>query len=300
MSKFSTTVIGVTSALLLVNSTGCSTIFSPNEGVPIVHRAEVPGEGTNISAVTAGRRMVFTKNMKSDNVTCSEPPPDVAQAYSAALALSGERDKNLKLNLLKGDDKSDMSSDDKVRAAFDYGQATAQSELGPKSQALLLFRQGAFTLCQAYSNRAINGDEQRAVAKSLAEEGDPKKANLERSQEKSAEFATKNRISESKTRELFSSYSLFVDKGLSFSEAAAAAVSGVIPDKISATQYSVSFGELLKEVKAVMIEEIKYMYLHQPGSVTVNAPSVQIAAGTATVPGDTTKPVDPTKPGGEK
>lgn len=82
---------------------------------------------------------------------CPEPPPDVAQAVSAAIsaALKGE------INVPAG------QTGGSVEAGFDKAVATAVSPLIQRSQGLQFFRDQAFYTCVAYLNGALDADQYR-------------------------------------------------------------------------------------------------------------------------------------------
>lgn len=143
---------------LLSSTTGCA-LFENTASKPIRHKTSQSATGTDIIAIGAERRVVYSQSADANRKVCSEPPPDVAQSFSdslrASLAASIQKDGG-------GEKKADLS------IARDF--ATAVSQIYTRSQGVQLFRDGSFMLCQAHLNRALAGDEfPKDEAKAIAD-----------------------------------------------------------------------------------------------------------------------------------
>jgi hypothetical protein len=132
--------------LLFSTLQGCA-LFSTPPYVPVVEdqigSGRYVGEDKRVGtlATVAQRRLALIKF--ADGKFCAEPPPDVADNVSATLsaALSG------------GNGKIEINS--QMASAF----ATAAKQLFYRSQGLQLYRDGMFSLCAAYLNKAIKEEE---------------------------------------------------------------------------------------------------------------------------------------------
>jgi hypothetical protein len=134
---------------------GCALLSSP-AWVPVVEPASLGsgrfiGEDKRVGtlATVAQRRLALVKF--GDGKFCAEPPPDVADSVSATLsaALSG--------------------GNGKINAAGEmvHDFATAAKQLLYRSQGLQLYRDGMFSLCVAYLNKAISEEEFKHSHKEL-------------------------------------------------------------------------------------------------------------------------------------
>lgn len=94
---------------------------------------------------TADIRMVTHRRhpQTGQEVTCTEPTPDVAKALSTAGALT-----------LKGGSNAGASGE----VGLSGGSAEAVAELAGRSTALIALRDGLFRTCEAYVNGAIGSD----------------------------------------------------------------------------------------------------------------------------------------------
>lgn len=139
---------------------GCS-VLGQNEGVPIAHRVQNAPTGIEIAAVTASRRMAFSRQDEARGwLTCSEPPPDAAQAFAETLtaALKAARTSDTALNLVQQQSGTTKSTTD-AGLSLGFGTASAVGSIFQRSQGVQLFRDGSFMLCQAYMNSALMGDD---------------------------------------------------------------------------------------------------------------------------------------------
>lgn len=126
---------------------GCgTTILSHRDTNPVIEdHAKISSDKTNVFATTASRRLAFitmTKNSegKGNQVICSEPPPDVGEAFASAIAAG-----------LSGAVTAINETGQKVSGelAAQYGRAVA-TQIAPllyRSQGLQLYRDAMYKLC---------------------------------------------------------------------------------------------------------------------------------------------------------
>ena len=134
--------LGLTGVLL---GGGCA-YFSPPASIPVVED-KVGSENVTSGdhrvgtlATVAQRRMVVISF--KDGKFCAEPPPDAADQISATLS-----------SALAGGTQS-VNASAQLATAF----ATYAKQLFFRSQGLQLYRDGIFSLCNAYVNGAIDGE----------------------------------------------------------------------------------------------------------------------------------------------
>jgi hypothetical protein len=138
-------------AFATVAATGCA-VFEYSASKPINQVNAKSKKGTDVVAVGAERRLVYSQERGSLRETCAEPPPDVAQSFSDSLRVALEAAAKKET----GTDTADASG--KLSVARDF--ATAISRIYTRSQGVQLFRDGSFMLCQAYMNRALRPDKE--------------------------------------------------------------------------------------------------------------------------------------------
>ena len=115
-------------------------------GCDIVENDAQRGYGRNLSwstptTYTTGSVRIITQRthpVLHNEVVCTEPPPDVAQAVATALSGSG--------------------NSGNVGGSLSGASAEAIAELAGRSTALLGLRDGLFRACEAYANGAIGQD----------------------------------------------------------------------------------------------------------------------------------------------
>jgi hypothetical protein len=134
------------SATCIILLAGCgTTILSHRDTNPVIedHASTAQGK-TNIFATTASRRLAFIStdsvNGKEKRVICSEPPPDVGEAFASTIAagLSGAVDVTSKTG-------QKISGE----LATQYARAVA-TEIAPllyRSQGLQFYRDAMYKLC---------------------------------------------------------------------------------------------------------------------------------------------------------
>lgn len=128
--------------LLMIGITGC-TIFTEPAKLPIVRR-DVAGEA-DILAIKAERRIIYVSG--DGQVVCSEPPPDVSEAFASMINASG--------NATAGKDELQASA----ALAYQRNAANSIAMLFVRTQGIRHFRQGASDLCFAYANKAISRED---------------------------------------------------------------------------------------------------------------------------------------------
>lgn len=139
-------LIALMLGIIVAAMEGCA-LFSAPSWVPVVEdkvgSGQFIGEDKRVGtlATVAQRRLALIKF--GDGRFCAEPPPDVADSVSASLsaALSGG---NGKIN---------------VTGEMAHQFATAAKQIFYRSQGLQLYRDGMFSLCTAYLNKAITEEE---------------------------------------------------------------------------------------------------------------------------------------------
>lgn len=141
---------------------------------PVIQRT-VNSDGTDVIALTAERRLVYSQARDSKRLVCSEPPPDVAQAFAdsvrVALQLAAEQQASNSRTAqfpsrsasAPGQISENGSTNEGVRGDATLNLArefsTSISQIYTRSQGVQLFRDGAFMLCQAHLNEALRGDD---------------------------------------------------------------------------------------------------------------------------------------------
>jgi len=127
-------------------TSGCgSSFWSARESNPVIYDYVAPNVFTdttlNVLATTASRRIVLIKQGPGESiVSCAEAPPDVAEAFSAAVAAG--LDQSIAL---------EQGSDTKVGARsagnFLREAATAVAPLLYRTQGLQFYRDVQYSLC---------------------------------------------------------------------------------------------------------------------------------------------------------
>jgi hypothetical protein len=137
---------------------GCAYFTSPIKN-PMLLSDIKQSEGMAILATTPERRTVLvnTKNLQS----CAEPSADVAQSLKESITALLEASVSSQKN--QTDDQSRQRTAE-LTAQIAKELATSNELLFRRSQGTQLFRDGSFTLCQAYLNGALRGDNQASLA----------------------------------------------------------------------------------------------------------------------------------------
>lgn len=181
---------------LILGLAGCS-IFEYEASKPLVHRQADSAKGTDVFTIGAEKRVVLSQAKDSDRLFCSEPPPDVAQSFSdslrAALQIAAKQQTSTNQsnqadravtpptgsasapstnssNSQQGGASQNTDANGSLNLARDF--ATSISQIYTRSQGVQLFRDGAFMLCQAHLNQALQGDrieEKKKLAKARIE-----------------------------------------------------------------------------------------------------------------------------------
>ena len=259
------------SLMLPLLITSCS-ILGPNEGVPIAHSTQKASEGIDVIAVTASRRMAYAKLKTSPWVTCSEPPPDAAQAFAESLAAAVKADRDLTGSANGSTIGAKFGNS--VGAGLSYASAVAG--IYQRSQGVQLFRDGTFALCQAFMNQAKAGD---PIAELQAKVKDQTGAELDRIQSTtlySQLLRGQTEIDKNTIKQLFPD----VNIKPSNSGSKPTSVPKTTPEAASfeaENLYTASFRELLAATKEVLLEEVKYMYVKDHSFSIINPPVVNIA-----------------------
>lgn len=123
---------------------GCgTTILSHRDTNQVIEdHAMISKDKVNVFATTASRRLAFitTDSTGKNKVICSEPPPDVGEAFASAIAAG-----------LSGAVKATNETGQEVSGelATQYGRAVA-TQIAPllyRSQGLQLYRDAMYKLC---------------------------------------------------------------------------------------------------------------------------------------------------------
>lgn len=123
---------------------GCgTTILSHRDTNPVIEdHAMISKDKANVFATTASRRLAFiTTDSKGKNkVICSEPPPDVGEAFASAIAagLSGA---------VKATNETGQEVSGELAAQYGRAVATQIAPLLYRSQGLQLYRDAMYKLC---------------------------------------------------------------------------------------------------------------------------------------------------------
>lgn len=140
---------------------GCA-VFTPPMQKPLIekHLDISKGDKQNIGilATTPERRIVLINT--NSQLFCSEPSPDVAQAFTESISTIANASASSTKN---ASDKSVQASAE-LYAQLAKQLATNNSQLFYRSQGVQLFRDASFSLCQAYLNGALKGDLATAAA----------------------------------------------------------------------------------------------------------------------------------------
>jgi len=162
-----------TKAFILIGSSmilaGCSIVTPPLEK-PVIEKFSHDWFGRNKVAVystTASRRQVLVSFPK--NIICSEAPPDVSEALVSELGLSLLSQPEFDTNVTGDNQPSSIDSRIKFaesriklaesQAAIAKSLETVVENLFDRSQGAQFFRDGAFHLCLALLNKAIDENE---------------------------------------------------------------------------------------------------------------------------------------------
>lgn len=143
MKKTSIFIVVIILVLILQ---GCAYFSKPKE-LPVIEDrlGEVNDDrlfGT--LAITPERRIIFAKF--DSRRFCAEPPPDVAENISSTLSAAIEASL----------DKGDVSAAAQARLAQEF--ISTVDQIFTRTQGVQLFRDGIYSLCQAYANEAIDKD----------------------------------------------------------------------------------------------------------------------------------------------
>lgn len=139
---------------LCLYSSGCAYYLSPRP--PILERklGALGDESIGAIATAADYRMVYAP-IKKDAKICAEPPPDAAGQFASILGAS-----------LSGLGQENKNAESQAKIEIDI------KRIFVRSQGVQLYRDGAFSLCNAYINRALNKEdylrELRALRKDAA------------------------------------------------------------------------------------------------------------------------------------
>ena len=140
--------------IVVVGMEGCA-LFSYPSWVPVVEdnlgSGRFVGEDKRVGtlATVAQRRLALIKF--GDGRFCAEPPPDVADSVSSAISAA----------FAGGNGKIEING----QMASNF--STAAKQIFYRSQGLQLYRDGMFSLCTAYLNKAITEDEFKQNHKDL-------------------------------------------------------------------------------------------------------------------------------------
>lgn len=145
-------------AASIIFITGCgTTTFSHRDANPVIedHASTAYGK-TNVFATTASRRLaIISADSKGNRLICSEPPPDVGEAFASAIAAG-----------LSGAVTATNATGQKISGeiATQYGRAVA-TQIAPllyRTQGLQFYRDSVYKLCIDRMNEWITETEYNA------------------------------------------------------------------------------------------------------------------------------------------
>jgi len=142
---------------------GCgTTIFSQRDTNPVIEdHANVAYGKTNVFATTASRRLaIISTDSKGKRLICSEPPPDVGEAFASAIAAG-----------LSGAVTATNATGQKISGelAAQYGRSVA-TQIAPllyRTQGLQFYRDSMYKLCIDRMNEWITESDYNAQKEAI-------------------------------------------------------------------------------------------------------------------------------------
>lgn len=131
--------------------TGCTSIFNPRPPVIEDKVGYIGNMKIGTLATSPDYRVVYVK-LDDDAQICAEAPADAGAQFGSAFAAALD---------------ADSGSTPQLNAEARINMAVAMKQLFKRSQGVQLYRDGAFTLCNLYLNKAISTREYLTELKEL-------------------------------------------------------------------------------------------------------------------------------------
>ena len=128
----------------ILSLAGCTYFTNPKEIPVIEDRLGREGDGRlyGTLAITPERRVIFA-NFTTKRF-CAEPPPDVAENITSSLSAA----------MQAAVEKGDISAQGNVELAKEF--LSSADQIFTRTQGVQMFRDGMYSLCQAYANEVID------------------------------------------------------------------------------------------------------------------------------------------------